>query len=38
MSRLEISADESAPQTLKLREILRKDDFTGVAFTGIRNS
>lgn len=32
------SVHKSAPQILTLRKILRKDNFTGVAFTGVRNS
>ena len=30
------SVHKSAPQTLKLREILRKDNFTGLDFVGVR--
>lgn len=30
------SVHKSAPQTLKLREITGKDDFTGLAFVGVR--
>ena len=31
------SVHKSAPQTLKLREVLDKTDFTGMAFVGVRS-